>query len=125
MSKSNVIIAQKTNDKASMALSSFIHAMYELDSYAVARFTAKENSKPLILLLVPSIESEYECLIDVELPFAEDIRPYRFPPLDRVVTMSGKVLNQHRNLPSTNLIQAMSDYVDHMDLSSFGKDDEG
>lgn len=125
MSKSNVIIAQRTNDKASMALSSFIHAMFELDSYAVARFTARENSEPLILLLVPSIESEYECLIDVELPFAEDIRPYRFPPLDKVVTMSGKVLNQHRNLPSTNLIQALSDYVDHMDLSSFGKDDEG
>jgi len=125
MSKTNVIIAQKTNEKASMALSSFIHALYELDSYAVARFVAKENSKPLIVLLAPSIESDYECLIDVELPFAEDVRSYRFPPLDKVVTVSGKTLYQHRNLPNTDLMQAMSDYVDHMDLSTLGTDDEG
>lgn len=125
MSKSNIIIAQKTNDKASLALSSLIHALYEVDSYAIARLVTKEGKEPVLLLLAPFIEPDYEYLIDVELPFAEDIRGYKFAPLDKVVTVSGKNLIQHRNLPSDDLMQAMSDYVDAMDLSTFGKDDEG
>ncbi|KAF2139738.1 uncharacterized protein K452DRAFT_310629 [Aplosporella prunicola CBS 121167] len=125
MSRTNIIIPQKTNEKAAMALSSFIHALFELETYAVARFVAKDDKDPLILLLAPSIETDYECLIDTELPFAEDMRGYRFPPLDRIVTVGGKTLHQHRNLPSDELTQAMSDYVDNMDLSTLGKDDEG
>ena len=125
MSKSNIIIAQKTNDKASLALSSLTHALYEVDSYAIARLVTKEGKEPVLLLLAPFIEPDYEYLIDVELPFAEDMRSYKFAPLDKVVTVSGKYLIQHRNLPSDDLMQAMSDYVDAMDLSKFGKDDEG
>ncbi|GAB7351256.1 hypothetical protein MBLNU459_g1680t1 [Dothideomycetes sp. NU459] len=125
MSKSNVIVAQRTNDKANMALSSFIHALYELESYAVARLVPKENKQPNLVLLAPSIEPDLECLYEIELPFAEDVRSYRFPPLDKIVTVSGKELKQHRNLPNDALVQAMSDYVDQMDLSTFGEDDEG
>lgn len=125
MSKANIIIPQKANEKASMALSSFIHALYELESYAVARFVPKENKEPLVLLLAPEIKSDYECLIDVELPFAEDMRGYRFPPLDRVVTVSGKEIHTHKNLPSDDLMKAMSDYIDSMDLSTAIQDDDG
>ena len=108
-----------------MGFSSLVHALFELESYAVARLVAKAERDPLLLLLAPSIESDYECLLDVQLPFAEDLRSYRFPLLDRVVTVSGKVITQHRNIPSEALNSAMSDYVDRMDLSTFGKDDEG
>jgi ATP-dependent DNA helicase 2 subunit 2 len=125
MSRTNVIVAERTNEKAYMALSSFVHALYELESYAVARLVAKENKEPRILLLQPAIEPEFECLYDVELPFKEDVRSYKFPPLDKVVTVSGRELTIHRNLPSDELKDAMSDYVDSMDLSTFGKDDEG
>ena len=125
MSVSNVIIAQKTNPKAILALSSLIHALFELESYAVARLVPKDNKDPLLVLLAPSIEADYECLLDVQLPFAEDVRPYKFPPLDRVVTVSGKIITEHRNLPTDDLKSAMSDYVDKMDLSTFGKDDDG
>lgn len=125
MSRTNVIIAERTNDKAYMALSSFIHALYELESYAVARLVTKDNKEPRILLLQPAIEPEFECLYDVELPFAEDVRSYKFPPLDKVVTVSGKELTVHRTLPSNELQDAMSEYVDSMDLSTFGKDDGG
>ena len=125
MSVSCVIIAQKTNSKAIMALSSFIHALFELQSYAVARLVVKQEKDPLIILLAPSIEPDYECLLDVQLPFAEDLRSYKFPPLDRVVTVSGKVITEHRNIPNDDLKSAMSDYVDRMDLSTFSKDDEG
>ncbi|KAL8935056.1 MAG: hypothetical protein Q9216_005603 [Gyalolechia sp. 2 TL-2023] len=125
MSNSNTIIAQKTNSKAIMALSSLIHALFELESYAIARLVPKADKSPVILLLAPSIEVDYECLLDVQIPFTEDVRSYRFPPLDRVITISGKVIKEHRHLPNETLSSAMSEYIDTMDLSSFGKDEEG
>ena len=125
MGTSGVTVAQRTNDKARMALSSIIHALHELSSYAVARIVTKDGKDPQLLLLGPSIEPDLESLIDVPLPFAEDIRQYRFPPLDRVITVSGNVLTKHRNIPTDDLTNAMSGYVDSMDLSSFGRDDEG
>lgn len=125
MSVSSVVIGQKTNTKAIMALSSLIHALFELESYVVARLVPKADKNPLMVLLAPSIEADYECLLDVQLPFAEDLRSYRFPPLDRVITVSGKVIKEHRNLPTDALSSAMSDYVDRMDLSTLGVDDEG
>lgn len=123
MSNTNVIIPQRANDKAALALSSFIHALFEIQNYAVARLVTKEAKSPLVVLLAPSIETDYECLIEVQLPFAEDVRSYRFPPLDKVVTVSGKVVTEHRNLPSDSLQDAMSKYVDSMELEY--KDDEG
>ncbi|MCJ1485272.1 ATP-dependent DNA helicase II subunit 2 [Schaereria dolodes] len=125
MSTSCVIIAQKTNSKAILALSSVIHALFELESFAVARLVTKNDRPPMLVLLAPSIEIDYECLLDVQLPFAEDVRSYKFPALDRVVTVSGKVLKEHRNLPTAALSSAMSDYVDRMDLSGLGRDEEG
>lgn len=125
MSVSCIVIAQKTNSKAIMALSSLIHSLFELESYAVARLVTKDDREPFITLLAPSIEVDYECLLDVQLPFTEDIRSYRFPPLDRVITVSGKEIKEHRNLPNDALSAAMSSYVDRMEISKFGKDDEG
>lgn len=117
MSTTNIIIAQRANDKAALALSSFIHALFELESYAVARMVLKENKPPVIVVLAPSIEPDYECLLEAQLPFAEDVRTYRFHPLDRVVTVSGKVVTQHRNLPSDDLLNAMDKYVKSMELT--------
>ncbi|KAF4629482.1 hypothetical protein G7Y89_g8662 [Cudoniella acicularis] len=125
MGESCITVAQSVNDKAKLALSSFIHALYEMESYAVARIVLKDGKDPLIVLLAPSIEPDLEALIDVPLPFAEDVRVYRFPPLDRVITTSGVTVTKHRNLPSDDLEKATSDYVDTMDLSTFGKDDDG
>ncbi|KAL6713442.1 ATP-dependent DNA helicase yku80 [Lecanora helva] len=125
MSVSCIVIAQKTNSKAILALSSLIHALYELDSYAIARLVPKADKEPVIVLLAPSIEEDYECLLDVQLPFTEDVRSYKFPPLDKVITVSGKEIKEHRNLPSDALSTTMSDYVDRMDLSSFGRTEEG
>lgn len=123
MSTTNVIIAQRANDKAALALSSFIHALFELDCFAVARLVAKENKPPIMVLLAPSIEPDYECLMEVSIPFAEDVRTYRFPPLDRVITVSGKIVTQHRNLPSDDLQQAMDSYVNSMEMVD--TDDDG
>lgn len=125
MGESCVTIAQRTNDKARMAFSSLVHALFELDSYAVARIVLKDDKDPKLVLLAPLIEPDLECLIDVPLPFAEDLRQYRFPPLNRVITVSGATITKHRNIPTDDLVDTMSAYVDSMDLSAAGKDEEG
>ncbi|KAF8476846.1 putative Ku family DNA helicase [Kalaharituber pfeilii] len=125
MSTTCVVVAQKTNVKAAIALSSLIHAVYELDNYILARLVTKKDKPPVLVAMAPLIEPDFEALIDVQLPFLEDVRHYRFPPLDIVKTVTGKVLDKHRNLPSDEVYHAMSNYVDKMDLSTFGRDDEG
>ena len=127
LGETGIIVAQKQNEEAELGLSALIHALHELESYAVARYVQKDGAQPQILLLKPNpaVADEFECLYDVPLPFAEDVRSYQFPPLDKVVTVTGSIIKEHRLLPSDDLNQAMSDYVDAMDLSSFGRDDEG
>ncbi len=116
-----VTVARSFSEEDELALSALINALYDTESYAVARYVQKRNKAPQLLLLMPGIELEYECLYDVPLPFAEDVRTYQFPPLDKVITVTGSVLTKHRFLPNDDLKQAMSDYVDAMDISG-GKD---
>ncbi|KAK3504968.1 ATP-dependent DNA helicase II subunit 2 [Neurospora crassa] len=127
MGETGLIVAQKVNEEAELGLSALIHALHELESYAVARYVNKDKAPPQILLLKPNpaIEDDIECLYDIPLPFAEDVRSYQFPPLDKVLTVTGNVLTEHRLLPNNDLQQAMSDYVDAMDLTEYGQDDDG
>lgn len=117
--------AKRFDEKSELALSSLIWALVEVESYAIARIVAKDGKDPLLVLMAPHIEPNFECLYDVPLPFAEDIRSYQFPPLDRVITVSGQTLSKHRFLPSDELNDAMSEYVDAMDLSTYGIDEDG
>ncbi|KAH6687152.1 SPOC like C-terminal domain-containing protein [Plectosphaerella plurivora] len=125
MGETCMTVARKFDEKSQIALSSLVHALYELSSYAVARLVLKDAKEPLLVLLAPSIEPDLECLYDIPLPFAEDVRTYRFPPLDRVVTVNGQTLTKHRLLPSDELADAMSDYVDAVDLSTAATGDDG
>lgn len=96
-----------------------------MQSYAVARLVTKNDKEPQLVVMAPYIDDDIDALIDVPLPFNEDFRMYRFPPLDRVITTSGATMTKHRNLPDEQLVKTMSDYVDSMDLSEFGKDEDG
>lgn len=125
LSRSNFIVPQKANQPAQLGLSSFIHALYEAECYAVARLVTKELKPPSLVLLVPRIELDWEALVDVELPFEEDMRRYKFPPLDRKLTVSGRTITEHKDLPTKELLDSMSDYVDALDLSTFGQDEDG
>lgn len=120
-----ITVAKPFDEKSQVALSALIHALYELEHCAVARFVPKDGKDPVVLLLKPSIDSDLEGLFDVPLPFAEDARLYRFPPLDKVITITGKTLTEHRFLPDDKLKQAMSNFVDAMDISDFGRDEDG
>ena len=125
MGESCVTIARKGDTESYLALSSLVNALYELENYAVARLVTKDDKAPILVMLAPHVDLDIECLYDVPLPFAEDVRGYQFPPLDRVITISGTTLTKHRLLPGDELSEAMSDFVDAMDISEFGRDDEG
>ncbi|KAK5074008.1 ATP-dependent DNA helicase yku80 [Lithohypha guttulata] len=112
----NILVAQKLNDKAAYALSSLARALFEVGSVAVARFVKKDMAEPMLTCLSPLIDDTIECLVENDLPYAEDLRIYRFPPLDKVLTVSGKTLASHRNLPSDDTMEAMSDFIDNMSL---------
>ena len=60
MGETGMTVAQKLNDAAALKLSSFIHSLAELESYAVARIVTKEGKDPQLLLLAPHIEDEFE-----------------------------------------------------------------
>jgi len=126
MGEAGLTVAQKHNDAAALKLSSFIHALHELESYAVARLVTKDGKEPALVLLAPHIDIGFECLYDIPLPFAEDVRNYKFPPLDKVVTLTGQTLSEHKQLlPSTELQEVMDDFVDSMDISTWELDDDG
>nr|ABW87766.1 ATP-dependent DNA helicase II [Cryphonectria parasitica] len=125
MAETSVTVAKPFDETSQVALSALIHALHELEHCAVARLVVKDGKDPVILLLKPCVDVDIECLYDVPLPFAEDTRQYRFPPLDKVITITGKTLTEHRFLPDKNLKRAMSDFVDAMDISEFGRDDDG
>ena len=117
LESSSVLVAQKSNSKASLALSSLAHALFELDSCAIARLVKKDMTEPQLNVLSPLIEADFEGLIENRLPYAEDIRSYRFPPLDKVLTVSGKSISEHRYLPNKALANAMDSFVDSMMLA--------
>lgn len=120
-----VTVARPYDEGSQIALSALVHALHELEHCAVARLVTKDFKDPMILLLRPYIDVDLECLFDFPLPFAEDTRLYRFPPLDKVFTVSGKTLTKHRLLPDDRLQQSVSDFVDAMDLANFDHDEEG
>ena len=122
MGEANVTYAKKFDMRSQVGLSSLIQGMLKAEAYGIARLVAKDGKEPLLVLLAPDLE--HSCLYDIPLPFAEDIRGYQFPPLDRVVTTSGATLTEHRFLPGKELEQAMSDYVDAMDLSAYAEDED-
>ncbi|CAK7202641.1 ATP-dependent DNA helicase yku80 [Sporothrix eucalyptigena] len=125
MGESCIIMPRRFSEADELAFSALVQAMVDTETCAVARLVAKDMKDPVMLLLLPTVTSEHVCLYDVPLPFAEDVRSYPFPPLDKVITASGTVLTKHRLLPADDLNQAMSDYVDAMDISVFGADEDG
>ena len=67
MSPTCVVVGQRTNPKAITALSSLIHAVYELDNYILARLVTKKNKPPVMVVMAPLIEPDFEGLLDVQV----------------------------------------------------------
>ena len=67
LSESNCIIGQKGNERAQIALSSLINALHDNSCYALARLVTKDGKPPVMVMLAPEIDLEFECLVDVQV----------------------------------------------------------
>ena len=82
LSEASCIVGQKGNERAQVALSSLIHALFENELLALARLVTKDDKPPLLIMMAPSIEKDIECLIDVQVKFSDDMYlTNRFPLL--------------------------------------------
>jgi hypothetical protein len=60
-----------------------------------------------------------------KIPYMEDVRKYNFPSLEILYNKAGRQLEEHKNLPTKAMQDAMDDFVDMMDLEDAGRDEEG
>ncbi|KAK9235337.1 SPOC like C-terminal domain-containing protein [Lipomyces kononenkoae] len=118
LTETNFVIAKRSDKQATLCLSSLIHAMAENEIYGVARFVTKSDRPPVLVLLMPFITEDLEALVETQLPFAEDVRSYKFPSLEIIRTIKGKVLKEHHYLPTEEMKNNMKDYVNAMDISN-------
>ncbi|WBW73948.1 Ku domain helicase (XRCC5-like protein) Pku80-like [Schizosaccharomyces osmophilus] len=107
ISESNIIIP-RGDETNKQRFSSFVQSLEREHRYALARYVPKERGSPILLVLMPYVESKKHYLVDVQLPFAEDVRPYQFPDLEELSDPQEK----------QRLDEAMNHYVDNMDLDS-------
>ena len=59
-----------------------VRALHELDMVAIVRKVYRKDAAPQLGCLVPRVSIDGECLVYVEVPFAEDLRQHVFPSLN-------------------------------------------
>ncbi|BGP23482.1 ATP-dependent DNA helicase 2 subunit 2 [Rhodotorula toruloides] len=114
--------------------SALCNAMYEKKSAALVRFVKKgfnRNGKfrvpdPMLGILFPRIDDDEqrEYCYWVRFPFAEDIRPFQFPSLERIFNRKQVRKMEHKFLPTDEMDEAMKEFVDAMDITQAGEPDE-
>ncbi|KAF7986188.1 hypothetical protein HWV62_38598 [Athelia sp. TMB] len=109
-----------------VALSSIAQAMSIKKVMAIARWVARDGADTKMGVLSPSIFDSVDCLLWVQMPFADDVRKYTFGSLETLVNKKGEVVDKHPYLPTDEQQEAMDNFVDAMDLMYAGeKDEEG
>ncbi|RGB33638.1 SPOC like C-terminal domain-containing protein [Rhizophagus diaphanus] len=119
------VVPKKDEPVAAQRLSSFIHVLYEKDSFAIVRYVKKPLESPKLGVLVPYIKPPKECLYFARIPFKEDYRRFTFPSLDRIVTKTGKELDVHEYLPTDEMLDKMGNFIENLDLMNAATDGKG
>ncbi|XP_064596853.1 X-ray repair cross-complementing protein 5-like [Liolophura sinensis] len=117
----SMVVADKGDDAAGVALSSLINALYETNMVAIVRRVYMANSAPKLGFLSPKIKGSYECLMYTELPFMEDIRQFTFGslPVKETENQTNKKYS-----PSAEQLRAIDDLITSMDLTAEDEDGE-
>ncbi|TIB91063.1 SPOC domain-like protein [Wallemia mellicola] len=110
------IYADQSDGSSGLALSSFINALDKNGLIALVRYARTKDEKPYLGLCLPIINGQTEYLQYLRIPFADQMRNYSFPSLERVVTKSGEPLQNHKYLPTDKMCLAMDNFVNSMDL---------
>ncbi|XP_061579647.1 X-ray repair cross-complementing protein 5 [Cololabis saira] len=107
------IFAPADDEHAGVALSALIRALDELKMVAIVRYAYNKCSHPQVGAAFPCIKADYECLMYVQLPFAEDLRQFTFPSLE----------NNKKISPSEAQLSVVDSLIDSMMLEE--KDENG
>ncbi|KAK2525909.1 Xrcc5 [Columba guinea] len=107
------VFAAKDDENAAVAFSALVHALDELKMVAIVRYAYDRRCNPQIGVAFPYIKDAYECLIYVQLPYMEDLRPYIFSSLK----------NNKKCTPTVDQLSAVDSLIDSMNLVS--EDDDG
>ncbi|KAG8856720.1 ATP-dependent DNA helicase II subunit 2 [Serendipita sp. 411] len=105
--------------------SSIVQAMDEEDLCVIIRMVTGANFAPKLGAAIPRALETLDCLLWVQMPFAEDHRNYTFQSLDTLYNRRGVQLNKHQNIPTDDMLEAMDAYVDSLDLMEIEKDEDG
>jgi ATP-dependent DNA helicase 2 subunit 2 len=85
MEPTDMFIAEPGKPHAAEALAALIEAMVSMNQVAIARFVARKNAAPKVVVLIPNSpsngEEKYYAFWSNVLPFEEDVRNYEFAPL--------------------------------------------
>ena len=104
------------------ALSSLVEAMVREEMVAIVRQVYSKNGPPKLAALIPENivgeeGEEIRTLVYIELPFAEDLRNYQFPPLWSS-SVDDKNIEPNKGDPSQEQLKAVDELIDSMMLSS-------
>ncbi|CAG8443041.1 817_t:CDS:10 [Ambispora leptoticha] len=120
-----VILPQKNDLDASLRISALIQGLYIKNAYGLVRYVSKANADPRVGIIVPYIKPPRECLYFAKLPFKEEYRTCIFPSLSNIKDKTGKIIEQHKKLPTKEMLDKMGEYIAGMDLMEAAVDEEG
>ncbi|KAG2132365.1 SPOC like C-terminal domain-containing protein [Suillus clintonianus] len=126
MGEVQYIWADPGSPQQQVALSSIVQAMYEKGVLAIARWVSRDGMDPKMGVLAPSVDTNIDFLLWVQMPFADDVRKYTFASLENLVSKNGESVAKHPYLPTEDQLEAMGKFIDSMDIMDSGEtDDEG
>ncbi|KAI0641157.1 SPOC domain-like protein [Trametes meyenii] len=107
-----------------VALSSIVQAMKKERVMGIARWVKTDKGEPRMGVVAAYEFEEIDCLLWVQMPFADDVRNFTFASLETLVNKKGEVVKEHPYLPTVKQLDSMADFVDAMDLTDAGEKDE-
>lgn len=111
-----VVMPTPGDEHAGTAMSAFVHALYETNMVGVVRYVWRNNAQPKLMVLVPHIKAEYECLMMFQLPYMEDVRQYTFNSLPG---------SKRQFQPTDEQLTLVNDLISSMDLMTADVDEDG
>lgn len=99
-------IPKPYDENASIAFSSLVRALAEMDKVAIVRYVYRKNAQPQLGLLSPCIKTDYDCLYFNTLPFAEDLRSYPFKSFENIKFTDEQLKSTEDLIKSMDLMDA-------------------
>ncbi|KIP04439.1 hypothetical protein PHLGIDRAFT_15192 [Phlebiopsis gigantea 11061_1 CR5-6] len=124
MGEVHYVWADPASPLQQVAMSSIAEAMYVRLLVAIARWVTKDGAEPKMGILKPETHGTVAYFTWVQMPFADDIRKYTFPSLDKLFNHKGEVVTKHPYIATDEQMSAMDDFVDALDLMDAGEKDE-